>query len=101
MSNTSSNVNSNWTQRFVVLLVVLTCLKVWVGPMNADQPAAAQSQVVDPGEQRLQLLAAANRTNELLAEIKQLLTSHIFNVTLKGADNQSVSPVKSRGPGHP
>ncbi len=78
----------------VIVFVLLTCLWVWVGP-TAVLPAA-QAQIPDSGLQRKLLLDEARRTNLLLVEIKQILTSHTFNVRMEGADNQARPPVKPR-----
>lgn len=66
-------------------LAVLTCLRVWLGPTQILPQAEAQ--IPDAGLQRKLLLEEVQRTNELLIEIKQLLTDHTFNVRIAGADN--------------
>lgn len=66
-------------------LAVLTCLRVWLGPMQILP--RAEAQIPDAGMQRKQLLEEVHRTNELLTEIKQMLTAHTFNVRMAGADN--------------
>ncbi len=79
----------------ISLFVLLTCIRVWVGPVAILEPA--QAQIPDSGMQRKLLLEEARRTNQLLAEIKQLLKTHTFNVRVQGADNQSGKRTGSRG----
>ena len=81
------------------LFVLLTCIRVWVGPVPAAQPACAQ--IPDAGSQRRLALDEARRTNLLLSEIKQVLSTHTFNVRIEGADNTGAdSPARlRRGPG--
>lgn len=77
-------------QRIIGLLVVLTCIRVWIGPAAfVDQ---AQAQIPDSGLQRELLLTEARRTNQLLTEIRQLLKDHTLNVRIRGADNQAGKP---------
>lgn len=82
---------------FIGLFVVVTCLRVWVGPLAILEPARAQ--IPDSGRQRKQLLEEARRTNQLLTEIKQLLKDHTFNVRTERADNQSRAPKMPNGGG--
>ncbi len=79
-----------WLRGVIGLFVVVTCLRVWVGPVAILEPARAQ--IPDSGRQRKQLLEEARRTNQLLTEIKQLLKDHTFNVRMERADNQSRAP---------
>jgi hypothetical protein len=52
----------------------------------------ARAQIPDAGAQRRGLLEETRKTNRLLAEIRQLLEHHTFNVKLQGADNQKSAP---------
>jgi hypothetical protein len=81
----------------IAIFVLLTCLRVWVGPVPLLPKA--QAQIPDSGMQRKLLLDEAKRTNQLLGEIKQILTSHTLNVRLEGADNQARPPGKQRRDG--
>ncbi len=82
--------NKGPRHRIISLLVVLTCIRVWIGPAAfVDQ---AQAQIPDSGLQRRLLLKEARRTNELLTEIRQLLKDHTLNVRIRGADNQTGKP---------
>lgn len=83
-----------WLHRIVVLVVLVTCLRVWIGPMTLVEPASAQ--VANPASQRTQLLTETRRTNQLLEEIKQLLKTHTLNVRIEGADNQAAVPAPNR-----
>lgn len=68
------------------LFVLLTCLRVWVGPFPILREARAQ--IPDSGLQRKLLLEEAQRTNQLLSDIKRILESGDLNVRIKGADNE-------------
>ncbi len=81
----------------ISLFVLLTCIRVWVGPVAVLE--RAQAQIPDSGMQRKLLLDEARRTNQLLTEIRQLLKTHTFNVRIQGADNQAGKPAKPRGGG--
>ena len=84
-----------WFIRSVIALALLiTCIRVWVGPLTMVQPA--QAQLPDSALQRKHLLEEARRTNQLLGQIKQLLEKHTFNVRIQGADNQADAPVRPR-----
>ncbi len=74
--------------------VLGTCFGAWVGP--TPMVAAARAQIPDSGRQRKQLLEEARRTNQLLAEIKQVLKEHTLNVRIRGADNQADTPARPR-----
>lgn len=65
--------------------VLVTCLRVWVGP--APVLESAKAQIPDSAQQRNQMIEAAKRTSELLAEIKHILASGTLNVRIAGADN--------------
>jgi len=80
-----------WLFRLTLILVLATCLRVWVGPIDAA--SRVQAQLPDPGRQRLDQLQEIRRTNELLADIKDLLEKHTFNVRVLGADNQALPAV--------
>ena len=80
--------------RLMVLVVLATCLRVWMGPVAITE--SARAQIPDSGLQRQQVLEETRRTNLLLTEIKQVLISHTFNVRVQGADNQADTPAKRR-----
>ncbi|MBN4058910.1 hypothetical protein JYU10_00405 [bacterium AH-315-J04] len=47
------------------------------------------AQVPDSGKQRILLIEQATRTNQLLAEIKQILAKDTLKVQWEGADKPS------------
>ena len=79
-----------WLHRTIVLVALITCLRVWAGPVGWIDRAEAQR--LDPGQQRNLQLKELRRTNAILTEIKDLLASQTFNVRGKGADNQAPAP---------
>lgn len=92
-------INGNPAVRFILralgcLLVLATCLRVWVGPFSILP--VAYGQIPDAGMQRKQILEETVRTNQLLSEIRTMLAERTLNVRIQGADNQSDS-MKPRG----
>ena len=87
-----------WLGRVLVAAALLTCLRVWIGPLPTLE--TAQAQIPDSGLQRKLLLDEAQRTNQLLTEIRDLLAKPSLNARPHGADNKSGSPpsTKSSGP---
>lgn len=83
-----------WLRFSLGLLILVTCLRVWVGPTPILQEA--QGQIPDSAMQRNQLLEEARRTNRLLEEITKLMQEHTFNVRVQGADNQGPAPAIPR-----
>jgi len=67
------------------LFLILTCLRVWVGPQPILERAHAQ--IPDAGLQRKQLVEEAARTNQLLSDIKRILESETLKVRVQSADN--------------
>lgn len=91
--------NENPAVRFILravgcLIVLATCLHVWMGPFSIVP--AAYGQIPDAGMQRKQILEEAVRTNQLLSEIRTMLAERTLNVRVQGADNPADS-VKPRG----
>ncbi len=74
------------TDRLVSLFVILTCLRIWLGPFPLLE--RAEAQIPDAGLQRKQQLDEVRRTNELLSDIKRILETQTLHVRLEGADNQ-------------
>lgn len=87
MSTYSSNRRRPWTHIVIAIVAIATCLRVWVGPVSLD--ASAMAQIPDSGLQRKLMLEELRRTNQILGEMQELLTSHTFNVHVLGADNQA------------
>ena len=70
----------------IAFFVLITCVRVWVGPIQfLDR---AHGQLPDPGLQRKAALTEAKRTNQLLAEIKQVLETKVLNVRIVAADKK-------------
>jgi len=84
--------NHRWLLGVFGFFVLLTCIRVWVGPAAILEQA--QAQIPDSGKQRKLLVEEARRTNQLLTEIKLLLETSTFNVRIQGADNQAGTPAK-------
>jgi len=64
--------------------ILASCLRAWFGPVTIVD--SAQAQIPDSAMQRKRLLDEARRTNQLLSEISQILTSGTLNVRLTTAD---------------
>ena len=77
---------NRFLDRLVTFFVVLTCLRIWLGPFPLLE--RAEAQIPDAGLQRKQILDEARHTNELLSDIKRILESQTLHVRLEGADNQ-------------
>lgn len=90
----SARPSSRWIHRAVVGFVLLTCLRVWTGPLPMLE--SAYGQIPDAGMQRKQLLDEAKKSNELLTDIRQALTQGTLHVRVEGADNQG-APAAPRG----
>ena len=75
-----------FVDRLVVFFVILTCFRIWLGPFPLLE--RAEAQIPDAGLQRKQLVEQAQRTNELLSDIKRILETQTLHVSLQGADNQ-------------
>ncbi len=86
MSTASQPRPGRLTRSVLAVFVVLSCLRAWLGPIELISPA--QAQIPDSAMQRKLLLEEARRTNQLLSEIKRILTSHTLNVRVQGADNK-------------
>ena len=85
MFSSSQHKKPAWLRYAIGLFIAVTCLRVWVGPMPVLE--SAQAQIPDSALQRKQAIATAKRTNQLLAEIKQILATGTLNVRILGADN--------------
>ena len=87
MFSSSQHQKPSFSRVVLVLFVLLTCIRVWMGPTPLIDPA--QAQIPDSGAQRKMLVDEARRTNQLLTEIKQILSTQTLNVRIEGADNTS------------
>jgi len=72
--------------KLVTAFVLLTCLRVWIGPVCFVEPAGAQ--MADPVSQRRQVLEETRRTNQLLTDIAKNMKTHTFKVSIEGADKE-------------
>lgn len=87
MSTYSNNRRRPWTHILIGVMAIATFVRVWFGPISMD--ASAMAQIPDSGLQRKLMLEELRRTNQILGEMQELLTSHTFNVHVLGADNQA------------
>jgi hypothetical protein len=94
MQRTERNPFDRWLRLPVGLLVLATCLRVWLGP--APILPEARGQLPDTAMQRKLLLEEARQTNRLLEDVKKMLKDHTFNVRVAGADNQAPAPALPR-----
>jgi hypothetical protein len=90
MQRTEKPPMDRWLRLPLGLLVLVTCLRVWVGPTPVLPEA--RGQLYNPASQRQQVLEEARRTNRLLEDIRKMLKDHTFNVRVAGADNQAPAP---------
>jgi hypothetical protein len=78
-----------WWQRGLAVLVIVTCLRVWVGPDRFEP--VAQAQIPDAGLQRKQMLDEAQRTNQLLSDILAVLRTHTLKVRVESTDKTAAT----------
>jgi hypothetical protein len=88
MPTSQRTILGRWLRYGLVAFIGLSCLRVWLAPAGVDGSAHAQVQIPDSLAQRTALLAEARRTNQLLSDIKEILSSGRLNVVCKGADNK-------------
>lgn len=85
-------------QGSLLLLALAGAASLIGGPLRFLEPAVAQ--IPDSGLQRQKLLAEAVRTNQLLGEIKQILSAMALDVRAAGANdiraNDTPRPSRSR-----
>ena len=87
MFSSSQHQKASFLRIALVLFVLLTCVRVWLGP--EPMVDTAQAQIPDAGSQRRAMVDEIRRTNQLLTEIKQILSTQTLNVRIQGADNTS------------
>ncbi len=75
---------TSWLRTLCAIVVIVTLIKVWVGPITTTQEALGQ--IPDSGKTRLAILKQTQRTNQLLMEIKQILAHDTLKVRWEGAD---------------
>ena len=76
--------------RWLIGLVVLTCVRIWVGDFISVPQAGAQ--VPDSGLQRKQLLDEAQRTNALLTEMLDIFKNRSIRVLPAATDGAAAKP---------
>ncbi|HEY3244689.1 MAG TPA: hypothetical protein VGM03_15215 [Phycisphaerae bacterium] len=78
-----------WWRRGLTVLIIATCLRVWLGPANLE--SIAQAQIPDAGLQRKQLLEEAQRTNQILSDILSLLQTRTLKVRVESTDKTTTT----------
>ena len=84
----------NLLETVCVAFVILTCLRVWVGPVNVH--AQRPTVLPDSALQRKLQLKELRRSNELLHEIRNILTNQTLKVRIEGADNTHTDNKRGR-----
>ena len=69
------------------VLLVLTGVRVWVGPDAWS--ARAQAQIPNAGTQRADLLSEVSRTNQLLQEVLDTLRTKTIKVEVQDAGERA------------
>jgi hypothetical protein len=69
----------------IVGFVLISCLRVWLGP--TEVLPRAQAQIPDAGAQRVAQIQASKETNRLLGEILSTLRKGTLNVRQVSTDN--------------
>ena len=98
MSERTERLCSRWLRVAVGAILAATCVRVWLGPINFVPQA--QAQIPNAGAQRADLVREAERTNQLLTEIVQILKTETLNVQVTGTDKKTeahpraIAPVK-------
>lgn len=84
----------NLLETVCVTFVILTCLRVWVGPVSAN--AQRRTTLPDSALQRKLQLEELKRSNEILQDIRSILTSGTLKVRIEGADNTGTDKKRGR-----
>lgn len=95
MASWETRAFGSFWRALLAVFIMVTCLRIWMGPMTLIETAHAQ--IPDSGLQRQLLLEEVRKTNQILSEIKQFLERHPFNVEKEGADNPARSAPSGRG----
>lgn len=83
MSNSMNTPTTRWSARVLGLAVLITCLRVWFGPLVPESTAMAQ--LPNAGAKQNEQIEEARKTNALLTEIRDLLKSGTLNVKVTPA----------------
>ena len=84
----------NLLETVCVTFVILTCLRVWVGPVSAI--AQRPTVLPDSALQRKLQLEELKLSNEILQDIRRILTSQTLKVRIEGADNTGTDNKRGR-----
>lgn len=79
----------SWSRIFLILFLVATCWKVWVGDPRVLPLAAAQ--IPDSGMQRKVLIDEIRKTNQLITQLGVTMKTHTFKVRIEGTDKQTAT----------
>ncbi len=85
MANQTQQPNRQILRVILGAFLLVTCIKVWLGPANVVQ--TAEAQIPNAGTQRIQLVNEVRKSNELLAQIALTLKSQTLKVEVQGTDN--------------
>lgn len=96
MKSHNPSQRSRVVKAIVGILILATVIRVWVPP----EPLLpiAQAQIPDSGQQRFQLIDEARRTNQLLAQLVQVLQTQTLKVRIEGTDNKAAADLNRRDP---
>jgi hypothetical protein len=86
---------SRWFRRVLIGFVLITCLRVWVGPIEVLP--RAEGQIPDSGRQRQQQLDATRETNRLLNQIHSTLQKGTLNVRVASTDKKGAAGLLPTG----
>lgn len=87
---------SSWARGMLVLFLLFSALRSWVGtPAMLD---SATAQIPDSLAQRRQMIDETKITNQHLSDIKRILETGTLHVRLAGADNKPEPAPKARTP---
>ena len=87
-------------QVVVVGFVLVTCLKVWLGPGRVVE--RAYGQVPNAAAQRIGIIDEIRKTNQLLEQIKEALKTETFDVRIADGAREPgkpVAPARKKQPG--
>jgi hypothetical protein len=84
MSTTDETPRARLWRRVLITILVVTCIRVWIGP--AETVPRAVAQIPDPGLQRNIMVEELRHANMLLGEILLTLKTHPIKVQVQGTD---------------
>ncbi len=97
MQNTTPLTAGSSLPRIILYaFLAVSIWKAWFGSVDVLPKAIAQ--IPDSGVQRKQILAAVNRSNDLLAQLDQTLRTQTLKVRIIGTDNKSTAKRPGRRP---